>query len=83
MQQMVTRCCVLLGEKLGSFFRGLVRQIRFTLYNVYSVHRGMFSTSRGVQYIGGYYEYIGGYYEYIGGYYEYIGGYYEYIGGIS
>ena len=25
----------------------------FTLYNVCSVHRGMFSTSGGVQYIGG------------------------------
>ena len=31
-----------------------------TLYNVYSVHRGMFSTLGGVQYIGGYHEYIGG-----------------------
>ena len=31
-----------------------------TLYNVCSVHRGMFSTSGGVQYIGGYHEYIGG-----------------------
>ena len=29
-----------------------------------SVHRGMFSTSGGVQYIG---EYIGGYHEYIEG----------------
>ena len=46
-----------------------------TLYNVCSVHRGMFSTSGGVQYIGGYHEYIGGdtmstsgeYHEYIGG----------------
>ena len=32
-----------------------------TLYNVCSVHRGVFSTS------GGYHEYIGGYHEYIGG----------------
>ena len=32
----------------------------FTLYNVCSVHRGIFSTSGGVQYIGGYHEYIGG-----------------------
>ena len=32
-----------------------------TLYNVCSVHRGMFST------LEGYHEYIGGYYEYIGG----------------
>ena len=31
-----------------------------TLYNVCSVHREMFSTSRSVQYIGGYHEYIGG-----------------------
>ena len=29
------------------------------LYNVCSLHRGTFSTSRGVQCIGGYYEYIG------------------------
>ena len=33
---------------------------RHTLYNVCSVHRGMFSTPGGVQYIGGYHEYIGG-----------------------
>ena len=32
-----------------------------TLYNVCSVHRGVFST------LGGYHEYIGGYHEYIGG----------------
>ena len=31
-----------------------------TLYNVCSVHRGMFCTSGCVQYIGGYHEYIGG-----------------------
>ena len=36
----------------------------YTVYNVCSVHRGMFSTSRDVQYIGGYHEYIGGYHEY-------------------
>ena len=39
-----------------------------------SVHRGMFSTLGGVQYIGGYHEDIGGYHEYIRGYHEYIGG---------
>ena len=69
----------------------ILANIIFALYNVCSVHRGMFSTS------GGYHEYIGGYHEYIGGYHEYIrvcsvhwgdtmstsGGYYEYIGGIS
>ena len=38
-----------------------------------SVHRETFSTSGGVQYIGGYHEYIGGYHEYIGGV-QYIGG---------
>ena len=37
-----------------------------TLYNVCSVHRGMFSTSGGVQYIGGF-STSGGYHEYIGG----------------
>ena len=31
-----------------------------TLYNVCSVHRGMFSTLGGVQYIRGYHEYIRG-----------------------
>ena len=30
------------------------------VYNVCSVHPGMFSTSGGVQYIRGYHEYIGG-----------------------
>ena len=46
-----------------SFFQILFHQnsLEITLYNVCSVHRGMFSTS------GGYHEYIGGYYEYIGG----------------
>ena len=33
---------------------------QITLYNVYSVHWGMFSTLGGVQYMGGYHEYIGG-----------------------
>ena len=54
-----------------------------TLYNVCSVRHGMFSTSGGVQYIGGYHEYIGGYHEYIGGYHDKSGGYHEYIGGCS
>ena len=45
------------------------------------VHRGMFSTSGDVQYIGGFHEYIGGYHEYIGGYHDACGGYHEYIGG--
>ena len=38
-----------------------MRQI--TPYDVCSVHREMFSTSGGVQYIGGHHEYIGGYHE--------------------
>ena len=55
-----------------------------TLYNVCSVHRGMFSTSGGVQYIGGYHEYIGGYHEYIGGdTMSTSEGYHEYILGCS
>ena len=45
-----------------------------TLYNVCSVHRGMFSTSGDVQYIGGVFSTSGGYHEYIGGYHEYMGG---------
>ena len=32
-----------------------------------SVHRGVFSTLGGVQYIGGYHDECGGYHEYIGG----------------
>ena len=47
-----------------------------TLYNVCSVHRGMFSTS------GGYREYIGRYHEYIGGV-QYTGAYHNACGGIS
>ena len=68
-----------------------------TLYNVCSVHRRIFSTSGGVQYIGGYHEYIGGIMSTSEGYHEYIGecsvhqrdimstlgGYHEYIGGCS
>ena len=54
-----------------------------TLYNVCSVHRGMFNTSGGVQYIEGYHEYIGGIHEYIGRYHDACGGYDEYIGGCS
>ena len=49
-----------------------------------SVHRRVFSTSEGIQYIGdtmstlgGYHEYIGGV-QAIGGCHEYIGGYHEY-----
>ena len=38
-----------------------------TLYNVCSVHRGMFSTFGGVQYIRGIPSVHGGYHEYIGG----------------
>ena len=38
-----------------------------TLYNVCSVHQGMFSTSGVFRTSGGYHEYIGGYHEYIGG----------------
>ena len=58
-----------------------------TLYNVHSVHRGMFSTSGGVQYIGGCSVHRGdimstsGDVQYIGGYHDTCGGYHEYIGG--
>ena len=49
-----------------------------TLYNVCSVHRGMFSTS------GGYHEYIGGIpWVHRGDTMSTSGGYHEYIGGIS
>ena len=47
----------------------------FTLYNVCPVHRGMFSTSVGVQYIGGCSVHRGAF--------STSGGYHEYIGGIS
>ena len=49
----------------------------------------VFSTSGGVQYIGGYPEYIGGYDEFIrvfstlGDIMMHVGGYHEYIGGCS
>ena len=50
-----------------------------TLYNLCSVHRGMFSTSGDVQYIGGCSVHWGmfstsGGVQYIGGYHEYTGG---------
>ena len=49
-----------------------------TLYNVCSVHRGMFST------LGGYHEYIGGIpWVHRGDIMSTSGGYYEYIGGCS
>ena len=54
-----------------------------TLYNVCSVHRGMFSTSVGVSTTGGYYEYIGGCSVHRGDIMMNVGGYHEYIGGIS
>ena len=38
-----------------------------TLYNVCSIHRGMFSTSGVFSTLGEYHEYIGGYHEYIRG----------------
>ena len=61
-----------------------------TLYDLCSVHQGMFSTS-GVfnilgdtmSTLGGYHEYIGGYHEYIGGHMMNVGGYHEYIRGCS
>ena len=61
-----------------------------TLYNVCSVHRGMFSTSGGVQYIGGIsWVHRGGYHEYIGGIswvhrgmFSTSGGYHDECGGI-
>ena len=67
------------------FFQILFHQssLEITLYNVCSVHRGMFSTSRG------YHEYIGGILwvhrgvQYIGGISWCMWGYYEYIGGCS
>ena len=71
--------------------------MRNTLYNVSSVHRGMFSTSGGVQYIGGCSVHRGDTMSTSGGYHGYIGGcsvhrrdtmstsggYHEYIGGCS
>ena len=47
---------------------------RITLYNVCSLHRGMFSTSGGVQYIGGIPVHRGDTMSISGGYHEYIGG---------
>ena len=64
------------------------QQARFTLYNVCSVHRGMFSTSGDimstlgdimstsgdVQYIGDIMMHVGEYHDACGGYHEYIEG---------
>ena len=44
-----------------------------TLYNVFSTS-GDFSTSRGIQYIGGYHGTSGHIMMHVGGYHEYIGG---------
>ena len=57
-----------MGKKQNSFL------FRTTLYNVCSVHRGMFSTSGGVQYIGGCSVHRGDTMSTSGGYHEYIGG---------
>ena len=61
----------------------LARVEMITLYNVCSVHWGMFSTSGDVQYIGGCSVHRGDIMSTSGGYHEYIGGYHEYIGGCS
>ena len=45
----------------------------YTLYNVCSIHRGMFSTSGGIQYIGGYSVHRGDAMSTSGAYHEYIG----------
>ena len=65
-----------------ALFRACKLYIR-TLYNVCSVHRGMFSTSGGVQYIGGYHEYIRGCSVHRGDIMMNVGGYHEYIGACS
>ena len=53
------------------------------LCNVCSVHRGMFSTSGGVQYIGGCSVHRGDIMSTSGDIMSTSGGYHEYIGGIS
>ena len=58
-----------------SSLNGLTSLRISTLYNVCSVHRGMFSASGGVQYIGGSSVHRGEF--------STSGGYHEYIGGIS
>ena len=54
----------IIGKSLNKFFQTLYTFLWapnvFILYNVCPVHQGMFSTSGGVQHIGGYHEYIGG-----------------------
>ena len=54
-----------------------------TLYNVCSVHRGMFSTSGDVQYIGGCSVHRGDIMSTSGDIMSTSGGYHEYIGGCS
>ena len=74
------------GNTLHIKYLNASRKGGFTLYNVCSVHQGMFSTS------GGYHEYIGGgYHEYIGGgdimstsgIFRTSGGYHDACGGAS
>ena len=58
--------------------------LRITLYNVCSVHRGVFSTSGDTMSTsGGYHEYIGGCSVHRGDIMMNVGGYHEYIGGCS
>ena len=54
-----------------------------TLYNVCSVHWGLFSTSGGVQYIRGCSVHQGDIMSTLGAYHDECGGYHEYIGGCS
>ena len=54
-----------------------------TLYNVCSVHQGIFSTSGDVQYIGGCSVHRENTMSTLGEYHEYIGGHHEHIGGCS
>ena len=83
------------GFRVRSFMSELNKSFHdrtslITLYNVCSVHRGMFSTSAGVQYIGGSHEYIvgiswvhRGVFSTSGDIMMHVGGYHEYIGGCS
>ena len=67
-------CDPLCGEKNTKNKTNTYQWFRTTLYNVCSVHQGMFSTSGDVQYIGGCSVHRGDTMSISGGYHEYIGG---------
>ena len=86
---MVTMVATKISQQCFKCVKLFIHKI-FTLYNVCSVNRRIFSTSGDVQYIGGYHDECRGYHVYIGGCSVHrrdtmstLGEYHEYIGGYS